>query len=294
MKKLLLIAPMAIVALMFSNCGSDSTDTPGGGGGAVGPGSLGGIDVSAEVEMKHAVLEDFTGVRCGYCPQGHAIAADLSNTHGEKFMVIAVNAGGYARPAEGWADFTTSYGDALIAQSAVAGYPAGTVNRIQYGQGQKGGLAMSRGSWSAASTEVMKQESPVNLGAKATYDADTRELTVTVATLYTADGDGANKINVALLQSGMVAKQSGGGDTYVHNHVLRDLVTGQWGEEIPAENTTEGSKFSATYTYTVPENFNGADIPPGGGVANIDDMELVVFVSEGNTNIYTGIKVAID
>jgi hypothetical protein len=283
MKKLLFIAPMALVAMFFSNCGTDETKDSGA-----------PFMASTEVENKHAVLEDFTGVRCGYCPQGHIIAADLAATHGENFMVIAVNAGGYAAPAPGWADFTTSYGDALIAQSAVAGYPAGTVNRIQYGQGQKGGLAMSRGSWSAASNEIMSQESPVNIGAKATFDEATRELTVMVDLYYTADGNGANKINVALLQSGMIAKQSGGTSDYEHKHVLRDMVTGQWGEEVPSTSTTPESKFSATYTYFVPENFNGADIPPGGGVADINNMNLVVFVAEGNENIYTGIEVAID
>ena len=38
---------------------------------------MAGYHVSTEVQHRHAVLEEFTGIHCVYCPQGHKIAASL-------------------------------------------------------------------------------------------------------------------------------------------------------------------------------------------------------------------------
>ena len=43
---------------------------------------------------------------------------------------------------------------------------------------------------------------------------------------------------------------------YNHQHMLRHLLTGQWGDDIT--NTTTGSFFTNTYTYTIPNDLNGA------------------------------------
>lgn len=253
---------------------------------------------STEPSNRNAVLEDFTGVRCGYCPDGHVRAKAAADANPGKFLIIAVHTGGYASPAAGWANFTTPYGQALNDQSGVAGYPAGTINRVKAADlsctpQKTGGIAMSRGDWAKGGNAIMAMPSYVNLGSKATFDAATRELTVKVDMYYTGNATAANNLNVAFLQDGLVSKQSGGGDNYVQNHVLRDLITGQWGEVVPDASTKMGQKYTKTYKYMVPENFNGSTIPPGGGDVKIEDCHIIVFVSEGKTNIVTGIEVPI-
>lgn len=250
---------------------------------------------STSVQKKVAVLEDFTGVRCGYCPDGHTIAATLLSNNPGKFIVMAVNAGSYAAPQAGWANFTTPYGQSLVSQSAVTGYPAGTMNRHQFSGGQyniqNNGLAMGRSGWTAAANTIMAENAPVNIGAKSTYDAASKKLTIKVDLYYTEAETVQNNINIALLQSGIVAKQSGGGDNYVHNHVLRDLITGQWGDPIPSEKTAKGSKYTKTFTYTVPADFNGAVIPPGGGAVDIAKCDIVVFVTRDKVEILNGLEI---
>ncbi len=288
MKKIFLL--VALFAVVLAGCKDDGAGTT--------PGTEGGgaeFLASTEASNRNAVLEDFTGVRCGYCPDGHRIAGDLiSNNPAGRVVVIGVNSGGYARPAAGWADFTTPFGDALIAQSGVAGYPAGTMNRHLFiGKGQKSGLAMSRNHWTSTAAEIMGMPSSVNIGSKATFDAGTRELTIQVDLYYT-DAEADNNIHIVFLQDGLIAKQSGGTNDYYHKHVMRDVITGQWGDAVPADKTAKGSKYSKTYTYTVPEDYNGAVIPPGGGLVDIDKSQLAVFVNQGKTEIITGILVPID
>lgn len=285
MKKIFLLIALAAVGLV--GCKDDAV-TPD-------PGTNEEFLASKEVQNKNAVLEDFTGVRCGYCPDGHRIAGDILATYPNRVVVIGVNSGGYAAPATGWANFTTPWGDALIAQSAVAGYPAGTMNRHLFvGKGQKtNGLAMSRNHWTATAEAMMAEVSPVNIGSKATFDAATRELTVKVDLYYTDKQEVGNNINIGLLQSGMIAKQSGGTNDYYHKHVLRDFITGQWGDVVPAAKTVKDSKFSKTFKYTVPADYNGPIIPPGGGEVKIEDCQVFVFVAQGKTEILTGITVPI-
>ncbi len=255
---------------------------------------------STSATMRVAVLEDFTGVRCGYCPDGHVRAAAAQQELGaDKFIIMAVHGGSYATPATGWANFTTSFGAALIAQSSVSGYPAGTINRIKAADlgvtpQISGGIAMSRGSWKTAAQAVLAMPSPVNLGAKAEFNSATRELTVKVDAYYTAEESAQNNLNVALLQNKLMSKQSGDPtptDMYEQNHVLRHLITGQWGEVI-TDAKAVGTKIRKTYTYTVPEDYNGT-ATEGGGAVLIENCKVVVFVSRDKTNILTAIEIPI-
>jgi hypothetical protein len=285
MKKFALLMILGL-SIAFFGCKKDSDD----------PDDTNDVFLaSTTVQKKVAVLEDFTGVRCGYCPDGHAIAAQLIAANPGKVIVLAVNAGSYAAPQAGYANFTSPFGQALIDQSAVTGYPAGTVNRHKFTGGsynvQNNGLAMGRSGWTAACNAIMLENAPVNIGAKSTYDAATRKLTIKVDLYYTAAETVQNNINIAFLQSGMVAKQSGGGDNYVHNHVLRTFITGQWGDPVPAASTAKDSKFSKTYTYTVPADFNGAVIPPGGGVVDIDKCDIAIFVTRDRVEILNGLEI---
>ena len=62
-------------------------------------------------------------------------------------------------------------------------------------------------------------------------------------------------------------------------HALRDLITGQWGEEITT--TTQGSFVEKTYTYTIPEAVR--DIP-----VEMENISVVAFLAEGRTEIING------
>ena len=254
---------------------------------------------STEKTTRVSLLEDFTGVRCGFCPDGHVRAKAVADANPGKFIILAVHGGSFSNPQTGWANFTTPYGQGLITQAKVSGYPAGSVSRIlcsDLGVAPQisGGYAMSRGSWAAAAQKVMAMPAPVNLGAKATFDANTRKLTVKVDMYYTEDQTTENRLNVALVQDGIMSRQSGAPDpnNYEQNHVLRDLITGQWGEAI-TEETKTGAKITKTYTYDVPQDYNGAVTPPGGGAVVIEDLKVVVFVCKGQTDVLNALEIKV-
>jgi Outer membrane protein Omp28./CARDB. len=151
---------------------------------------------------------------------------------------------------------------------------------------------MSRADWTSASSTIMAESSCVNVAAQSSIDISTRVLTVNVEAYYTSNSTSAsNKLNVALLQNNLEGPQTGGSShnatqvlpngNYNHMHMLRHLITGQYGEDI--DTTTTGTFISRTYTYTIPADLNSV-------AYDLFNMEVVVFMSEGNEDIISGSK----
>lgn len=251
--------------------------------------------VSTNPENKKVILEEFTGIYCVYCPQGHAIAQSIKDANPNDVFLINIHQGSFAAPSGNDPDFRTQWGNAIAAQSNLVGYPAGTVNRHHFpGTAQNGGTgtAQSRGTWAATANQTMATSSYLNMAVEAELDIQTNEMTIHVEAYYTGSSpQSTNKLNIALLQNNTLGPQTGGnaGNQYNHMHRLIDMITGQWGEDVTP--TTAGSFIDRTYNYTVPADHNGIPI-------EILDLELVVFMTEttqeiisgnGTTPLYTGI-----
>ncbi len=249
--------------------------------------------VGTDPEPRKVILEEFTGIHCGFCPDGHRIAHELMEDNTGNLFLIAIHSGSYAVPGGGEPDFRTDFGEAIDDQSGLAGYPAGTVNRQNFPgleQGNAGSTAMSRNNWDNAADIVFPETSYVNVAFHATLDVETREMNMLVELYYTGDSpESTNYLNVAIIQNNIEGPQAGmsanpdfvlPNGNYSHQKMLRHLITGQWGEEITT--TTTGSFVSKNYSYTVPEEYY--DIP-----AVIEHLELVVFVTETTQYIENGI-----
>ncbi len=270
MKKSLLFLLISFVGMMLS---AQVTDTV----------------VSKLPTNKNVIIEEYTGVNCGYCPIAHRIVNELMASHPGRLWGINIHTGGYAT------QFQTSFGSALANQVGLSGYPAGTVNRHVFS-----GTTTDDDytAWGSHSNIILSQTSPVNIAAFGTLDYATRQLSLTVQLYYTANSDvSTNMLNVAILQNNVLGPQTDYGnynpdqwigDQYNHMHMLRHLITGQWGETI--ETTTEGTFVQKTYTYTIPAQF---------GITNqkvdaiLDDLDFICFVAEGHQEILTGVEAEI-
>ena len=69
--------------------------------------------VSTTPENRKIILEEFTGVNCVYCPQGHAIAQNLQDNNQGDVFLINIHSGGYAIPNGSQPDFITQWGVAM-------------------------------------------------------------------------------------------------------------------------------------------------------------------------------------
>ena len=241
--------------------------------------------VSTEPETRNVIIEEYTGINCGYCPHGHATCNTLAATYPNHFWAINIHQGSFAANT-----YTTQWGNALANQYSISSYPNATVNR--------GSSATSnRSQWPSMAADIIAQTSPVNVAAEGTIDPTTRQLTLHIQAYYTGNGGTTNLLNVALLQNNVLGSQAGASSynpdyvlpdgRYRHMHMLRDLITGQWGVEIPA---TQGTLFDTTIVYTIQQSYG---TPNALEVGALSDLEVIVFVAENHKNIYTGTKAQI-
>ncbi len=246
---------------------------------------IGQTIVSTSPENKKVILEEFTGIHCVFCPDGHAIAQSIQNNNPGNVFLINIHQGSFAVPSGGEPDFRTPFGNAIAGQSGLVGYPAGTVNRHFFpGMAQNGsnGTAMGRQNWVNASNQTLALGSYVNVGVEASINVQTNEITVHVEAYYTGNSpQGTNLLNVALLQNNTKGPQTGGGqgNEYNHMHRLVHLITGQWGVSIPT--TTTGTFVDQTFTYTIPAMYNNVPV-------ELAEMEIVAFITETQQEIISG------
>ena len=92
-------------------------------------------NVGTDPTRKSALIEEFTGIQCSNCPDGHRIATALANLHPEDVYIVAVHAGYFSDPRPGQPDFVTETGKAIHDYFGVSSYPCGDVNRHDYGNG---------------------------------------------------------------------------------------------------------------------------------------------------------------
>ena len=220
---------------------------------------MAGYHVSTEVQHRHAVLEEFTGIHCVYCPQGHKIAASLLEEHPDLVEVISVHYGSYAESRyDDQPDFNTSAGNVIGNYYGPSSFPIGMVNRREY----EGRVLTSRSIWEGQVESYIAETTPVNLWSASRYDVATGLLTIDVeGYVQYADDDSRNPLYlaVALTQDSILGPQAGGlmGDEYPHNHVLRDYLTPVWGE--PLGPLSVGSYFTRHYEYQVPASYKNTD-----------------------------------
>jgi len=213
----------------------------------------------------------------------------IKDSNPNDVFLINIHTGSYANPQGPGTDFNTISGTLIAGQAGIGGYPAGTVNRHQFTMSQAGGIAMSRWDWDTTSTQILAQLSPVNIGIQALIDMSTNTLTVDVEVYYTGTQNvTSNMLNIAIVQHNIEGPQSGMGQLngiYNHNHMLRHMLTGNWGDQIT--NINPNTLYSNQYTWLMPDSIQDVPFDP-------INISVIAFVSEGNKEILSGTEVTPD
>lgn len=257
--------------------------------------------VSTQPEKRNVVFEEFTGVNCGYCPVGHRTLSQWANSY-PNTVVINVHQGSYA------ALYTTQWGNALVGQANISGYPAYTVSRTVLSGCKYTNYYSNSVDYSQRATEIQNENSPVNIAATAQIDASTGRMNVHVEAYYTADvSQNFNLLQVVLLQDSIEGPQANGSyynpsqvlpnGNYLHMHMLRDMITGkQWGDTIALNSNgviPAGTFVEKDYSYPIPSFISDEEVV-------WKHLNLAVFVTDATKegcsslkapNIWTGKKV---
>lgn len=232
------------------------------------------VYVSKVVENKKAVIEEFTGVKCGYCPDGHVRADAIIAANPGNAIVIAYHpqSGSFNTPYAGDEDLRRTWPDPLWAMtfSGKQAMPGAFINRKMYG----GMRWVSRASWATYADAVMAEVSPLNVGFASMYDATSKTLTVNAQIYYTADVVNPNTLYCVLTENGIITQQSGNPTPpdYIHSRTFREGLSDVLGDPV-SQTTVTGTMVKKTWTFdNSSTNYN------------MNNCQVVVFVRDETTN----------
>ncbi len=255
------------------------------------------LPVSQLPMKRKAVIEEFTGINCGACPNAHLSADQVkaSKPAGD-VIVVSIHQGPYSTPYPNQPDYRTPEGNIIATQTpslTISGYPDATVNR----RTQTWGVPIKNASYNIYgyfSDQVLSEASPVNVALQGTVDINTRVLTIQSEVYYTGNSIApTNSLVISLIENWVVGPQSNGAaiypamansnGTYNHQHMLRKVISANaYGD--PISPTTAGTKHSLTYTYTIPANYGSGT---NANACNLNNIELVAYVIDADWEIRT-------
>ncbi len=245
--------------------------------------------IATEIEApqtKNILLEEFTGVRCVNCPQGHEVLDNLENQHGERFIAVSGHSRFLADPYPGDQDLRVEDAQALedLLGPAIA-KPSASVDRVLF-PGETSLLYFTQ-KWAGYVNQRMSASTPVNLYVETIFNENNRQLNVTVTLHYTTNEPQDNKLTIILMEDGIITSQLGNSGIephYVQNRVLRKVLTSTNGLTI-TESKTPGR--------VVVKSFIAENLPE---IWDVSEMKLIALVhrSTGTTEVLQAVEKKID
>lgn len=206
------------------------------------------------------LLEEYTGFRCGNCPEATEIAHSLKEKYPNNVILLSVHAGGYAKPTAAHPyDFRTPIGDELdnFFGCSLAGNPNGMVNRVGFPTKSH---ILREGQWESAILSLLPKKPKIDIDLKASYNANERKIIANI-TIKMLESSSPNYHLCAYIAEDSVVQYQRDDrltppdvENYVHNNVLRDGLTSTWGIPLSDEILTEGSTVDVQFNYTIPPN----------------------------------------
>ncbi len=208
------------------------------------------------------LLEEFTGKGCTNCPKGSRELENLRSIYQEQLVVVSIHANFFANPQFfplGQYDLRTDEGEQLFdLLGPNLGYPAGVINRRKF----NGELQHGTNVWAGFVAQEAAIDPQLEFTITRTYLDDTRHLHLVIAGRAKVDIPDQLRISIMIAESGIIDAQDdseAGGivDDYVHNHVLRDMVTPFDGQDLAA-SLLAGEEFEIVFEYDLSSAWNAA------------------------------------
>ena len=213
-------------------------------------------------QLKNVLIEEFTGVKCPNCPDGHNIVATIQNANPSRVIAIGYYPFGQAQ-TEPLKDLTKAdfrIADATELSTLLGGIqflPIAAVDRKMFG----GAILTARTLWSSNVQARLAVATPINMQLSVSYDDATREAIIKTTLKYTSALSTKHNISLAIYENNLVDAQEYPtyiDSSYTFKHVLRDVITPVGGASVLDSLTTKaaGLVFEKTILYTLPAKWN--------------------------------------
>ena len=240
--------------------------------------AVGNVSVIGKIVPRKVLLEYFTGQDCHNCPSAQTRWANILEgrddavwvSHHAGFMPDEYTVTESKAMTWFYASGNNSYAPAsMLDRANLSGYGAST-----------GGNPTPGPVFSPTDERLMEKLldtraeilAPVFIDLQRSYDASRSALAIRVAIgkVEGLDIKGQNPaLNIFLIEDGLIGRQSGGSDNFVHDHVVRRFITPTWGDPLIFD---EGGTVTKEYTCTLPPLWKP------------ENMKIVAFVANYNAD----------
>jgi hypothetical protein len=212
-------------------------------------------DLDPSTVYRKVLFDEYTGHTCIGCPEGHTILEQMLTQYGDTLVAVGIHANWFAEPEAGLFsyDFRTPTGEQLYLDYHISNNPQAIINRS--------GAALDKSVWTS---EMHNADRTLHAAIQMInqYNEANQSLKINTKTTLLEDYDQAVQLSLLLVEDHIVKPQkfSDHIDTfYVHNHVLRAGINGNYGERISAGGLVSKDS-SYLYGYTL--DFGGTDWVP--------------------------------
>ncbi|MES2512823.1 MAG: choice-of-anchor J domain-containing protein [Bacteroidota bacterium] len=261
---------------------------------------IGAITISSSTVAKKVLLEQYTDVACGWCPDAYTTLQSI----------VSTNTNVVAASIHDSDNMSIVDGDALITDYAL-GIPSASVDHFYFPATKT--LGVEQSDWNTYVNQRLAMHVPATVSVTAvTYDTITRQINATVATTFVGDVKGDYRLNLYIKENNVYGPMADSTDngwnqyndlynipaspyyqygnliggnyvmsaaSYKHQYVIEHMMDGPYGgvTTIPVNGNTIGNTYSNTYSYIIPT------LTVGEFRFNPDNFYLIGMLSEYNT-----------
>lgn len=201
---------------------------------------------------KTLLIEEFTGNRCVNCPTGAEMIHTIMQENPGRVIAIGVHpaGGGPNTLPIGTQDFRCDEAQVIFEQYKPDAFPCAVFN------GTETSTAIS--GWYTIASSMLQQEANMTIDAISDYDPETRNLDIDYTITLTNDIDTQLSVMALIMENDIIGYQTNLSgqlmSDYVHNHVLRASLNGDWGQQLPA-NLANGDVIDGSASIKVDEKW---------------------------------------
>ncbi len=169
---------------------------------------------------QRVMMEELTGEWCGSCPSGEAVIEQLKHQYGDSLVVISIH-------DQDFLDIS-SYNPVLNAFAQYNfGFPCAAIGRLKEPSGSA--FWYSYAEWTSSVQNQLTKDHKTGIALVSSVDGDSAVLEVHIGFHATNAYD--MRVNVFLVENNIASQQqTGAGSSYVHQQVLRAIVTPSLGD----------------------------------------------------------------
>ena len=235
------------------------------------------------IAKRKVVLEEYTGHKCPNCPTGAETAHTLLTTYGDQLTVVALHAGYFATAdASGdfTANFTTPEGEELYTNFNITSNPVGIINRKKFNSS----FIVSIGNWNTSISSIITQPASMYLQTITQLKTPDTSFCIHTKVNFLQNMTGEYNLCVFITEDSIVAPQATNDVTnypsgiipdYKHNHVLRKVIGGTWGQSIATGQVYADSSKVKSYKLVPSAGWKLSNCAVISFVYDVDSQEII-------------------